>query len=139
MLIADKKALHAIQAMITIAAHTGVQPISGKEIAAQHELPPRYLEQMLQRLVRGELLRGVRGPHGGYVLAREKRRISINDIIHAVQADNDDATPHFTYPKLSETYESIQQQITEYLDDVTLQELAPNKITNNKKAADFTI
>ena len=138
MLSFDKKTLHAIEAMLTIAAHTGAQPISGKEIAARHDLPPRYLEQMLQRLVRTELLRGVRGPRGGYVLAREKRRISLADIVQAVRADNDETAQSSDYPSLTQLMDDLQQEIDDRLQSVTLQELAPNK-TSTKKTADFTI
>lgn len=137
MLTLDKKTLHAMEAMLTIAGHTGTQPISGKEIAAEHELPPRYLEQMLQRLVRAELLRGVRGPRGGYVLAREKRRISLADILHATQANNDEEEGS-RYDSLSGLLNEIGDDITEKLESVTLQELAPNK-ASDRKTADFAI
>ncbi len=137
MLSLDKKTLHAVEAMLTIASHTGSQPISGKEIAAEHELPPRYLEQMLQRLVRAELLRGVRGPRGGYVLAREKRRISLVDILEATQADNDEKEGS-RYDELSDLLNEINNEINEKLKSVTLQELAPNKFSD-KKTADFAI
>lgn len=138
MLSFDKKTLHAIEAMLTIAVHTGTQPISGKEIAARHDLPPRYLEQMLQRLVRAELLRGVRGPRGGYVLAREKRRISLVDIVQAVRADNDETAQISDYPSLTQLMDALHREIDDRLQSVTLQDLVPNK-TSTKKTADFTI
>jgi len=44
-------------------------------------LPPRHLETLLQGLVHAKILKGVRGPRGGYELARERRRISVGEIV----------------------------------------------------------
>ena len=44
-------------------------------------LPPRHLETLLQALVRAGILKGVRGPRGGYELARERRRITVGEIV----------------------------------------------------------
>src|SRR5262249_33835933 len=64
------------------------------EVAARHHLPPRHLEPVLQALVREGILKGVRGPHGGYKLAREARRITAQDILRAARTiDNGTETP----------------------------------------------
>ena len=138
MLNLDKKSLHAIEAMLTIASYTGTQPISGKEISADHNLPPRYLEQVLQKLVKAELLRGVRGPRGGYVLAREKRRISLADIIAAVQAENEDTMAELHYKNLRGALEEAGEKVADALSVYTLQDLATPKAPQ-KKTADFAI
>ena len=52
-------------------------------MATRHSLPPRHLEPVLQALVRHGILKGVRGPRGGYELARERRRITADDILRA--------------------------------------------------------
>ena len=52
------------------------RPVSAKALAARHKLPPRHLEPVLQALVRDGILRGVRGPHGGYEIAREHNAAS---------------------------------------------------------------
>ena len=49
----------------------------------RHGLPPRHLELVLQSLVRGGILKGIRGQHGGYELARERRGVTANDILRA--------------------------------------------------------
>jgi Rrf2 family iron-sulfur cluster assembly transcriptional regulator len=59
------------------------QPISAKTLAARHGLPPRHLEPVLQALVRCGILKGIRGPRGGYALARDRRRVTANDILRA--------------------------------------------------------
>ena len=79
--------LFAIEAVLDIAYHAGAQPVQSREITRRQGIPRRYLEQALQNLVRGGVLVGVRGPRGGYRLARERRRITVGEIIRAVRND----------------------------------------------------
>ena len=81
MLRLSKKMLFAIEAVVDIAYHAGSQPVQSRDITRRQGIPRRYLEQALQQLVRANLLTGVRGPRGGYNLARERRRISVGDIV----------------------------------------------------------
>ncbi|MFQ5765180.1 MAG: RrF2 family transcriptional regulator, partial [Rhodospirillales bacterium] len=85
MLRLSKKMLFAIEAVLDIAYHAGAEPVQSREITRRQGIPRRYLEQALQHLVRQGILVGVRGPRGGYRLARERRRISIGDIVRVVQ------------------------------------------------------
>ena len=80
MISPSRKLFYVVEAVVTIAYNAGQGAVSSREIAKSQGLPPRYLEQLMQRLVRSGLLRGMRGPHGGYVLAKERRRITIADI-----------------------------------------------------------
>ena len=68
-----KKLMFAIEAVLDIAYHASDLPVQSKEIADRQGIPRRYLEQVLQQLVHAEILRGVRGPRGGYRLAKERR------------------------------------------------------------------
>jgi Rrf2 family protein len=73
--------------------HAQGQPVSAKTLAARHGLPPRHLEPVLQALVRYGILKGIRGPRGGYELARDRRRVTANDILRAAgTVDEADAT-----------------------------------------------
>ena len=85
MLRLSKKMLFAIEAVLDIAYHAGAGQVQSREITRRQGIPRRYLEQALQHLVRKGLLLGVRGPRGGYRLARERRRISIGDIVRVVR------------------------------------------------------
>jgi Rrf2 family iron-sulfur cluster assembly transcriptional regulator len=90
MSLLSRKALLAVAAVIDVALHARGQLVSAKELAARHALPARHLEPVLQALVREGVLKGVRGPRGGYELARERKRITINDILKAAGASEDD-------------------------------------------------
>jgi len=83
MLLLPRKGILAIAAVIDIALHAKERPVAAKAVAGRHRLPPRHLEVVLQALVREGILRSVRGPLGGYELAKEQSRISANDILHA--------------------------------------------------------
>ena len=84
MLRLSKKTLYAIEAVLDVAYHMGPQPVQSRDITRRQGIPRRYLEQALQHLVKAGILVGVRGPRGGYRLARERRRISVGEIVRVV-------------------------------------------------------
>jgi Rrf2 family protein len=88
MNLLPRRSLLAIAAVTDIAYHARPAPIAAKALAARHSLPPRHLETLLQVLVRSGILKGVRGPRGGYELARERRRITLADIVRAASASS---------------------------------------------------
>ena len=77
----QKRIIYAIEAVIDIALNSGIQPVQNISIAKRQGIPKRYLEQTLQILVKNKILVGSRGPKGGYRLARERRKITISEII----------------------------------------------------------
>ncbi len=94
MLLLPRKGILAIAAVIDIALNARGRPVAAKALATRHRLPPRHLEPVLQALVRHGILKGIRGPRGGYELAREQRRITADDILRAAGTiDEIDAPP----------------------------------------------
>lgn len=83
MTLLPRKGLFAIAAVVDVALQTDGRPISAKTLATRHGLPPRHLETVLQSLVRDGILKGTRGPRGGYELARERRYVTAHDILCA--------------------------------------------------------
>ena len=83
MPLLPRKGILAIAAVIDIALNSRGRPVAAKALATRHRLPPRHLEPVLQALVRHGILKGIRGPRGGYELAREQRRITADDILRA--------------------------------------------------------
>jgi Rrf2 family transcriptional regulator, iron-sulfur cluster assembly transcription factor len=83
MMLLSRRSLLAIAAVVDIALHARPTPVAAKMLASRHNLPPRHLETVLQALVRAGVLKGVRGPRGGYQLARERRRINAAEIVRA--------------------------------------------------------
>jgi Rrf2 family protein len=83
MPLLSRKGILAIAAVIDVALNSDLRPVSAKALAARHGLPPRHLEPVLQALVHEGILRGVRGPRGGYELGRGQDEISANEILRA--------------------------------------------------------
>ena len=90
MALLSRKSLLAIAAVIDVALYHRGRPVSAKALAVRHSLPARHLEPVLQALVRDGILRGIRGPRGGYELARECKKITADDILRAAGTMDDD-------------------------------------------------
>jgi Rrf2 family protein len=150
MILLSRRSLLAIAAVVDIALHARPTPVAAKALAARHNLPPRHLETVLQALVRCGILKGVRGPRGGYELARERRRITAGDIIRAaITATREDALPPIPESKLvDEVVGPLVKQagdaLLSVLDAVTVEELC-RKADDGRvfgdipASADFTI
>ena len=95
MILLSRRGHLALAAVVDIAIHARPLPIAAKTLAVRLELPPRHLEGLLQSLVHANILKGVRGPRGGYELARERRRITAASVLRAVSSENGgDAVSH---------------------------------------------
>jgi Rrf2 family transcriptional regulator, iron-sulfur cluster assembly transcription factor len=97
-----RKGILAIAAVVDIALHDGDHPVSAKTLAVRHGLPPRHLEPVLQALVRDGILKGIRGPGGGYELASEPRDITVEQILRAAELIDDDPTAQSNSPLLAD-------------------------------------
>jgi Rrf2 family transcriptional regulator, iron-sulfur cluster assembly transcription factor len=86
MNLLSRRCMLAIAAVVDVALHARPTPVAAKSLAARHKLPPRHLETLLQELVHANILKGVRGPRGGYELARERRKISAGEIVRIALA-----------------------------------------------------
>ena len=69
----SKKTMFAIEAVLDVAFHVGEHPVRSGDITERQRIPKRYLEQVLQHLVRAGILAGKRGPRGGYRLGHDPR------------------------------------------------------------------
>jgi Rrf2 family iron-sulfur cluster assembly transcriptional regulator len=78
------KGRYAVMAMVDLAKHSAGDPVSLAEIAERQEISLSYLEQLFAKLRKGGLVRSVRGPGGGYLLAFAASETRISDVILAV-------------------------------------------------------
>jgi len=126
----SKKLLFAIEAVLDIAYNAGALPVQSTEITGRQGIPRRYLEPVLQQLVRAGILTGVRGPRGGYRLARERRRITLGEIVRVVQAleRGEDAVARNSGPELGvrvvrPLWQELRDEVMARLDTVTIEDL----------------
>lgn len=145
MTLLSRRCLYAIAAVVDVALHARPAPVTAKAMASRHELPPRHLETILQALVRGGLLKGVRGPRGGYELARERRRVSVGDIVRAAEAGPGRAGEPERHPTLVEdviapAVAGAGDVFLHELDAITVEDLCGRAgAASQGRAADFTI
>lgn len=78
------KGRYAVMALVDLASYGNDRPLALAEIAERQEISLSYLEQLFAKLRRGGLVKSVRGPGGGYLLARPAAETRISDIILAV-------------------------------------------------------
>lgn len=83
------KGRYAVTAMLDVAIHSGSGPISLSDISKRQAISLSYLEQLFSKLRQKELVESVRGPGGGYLLARESAEIFVSDIVDAVNESVD--------------------------------------------------
>jgi Rrf2 family protein len=85
MMQVSRKVDYALRAAIYLSLQPDLQPVSVKEIATHRRIPQKFLEKIIQDLIRAGIVRSHRGAHGGYTLARSPDRVSFRDVIEAVE------------------------------------------------------
>ena len=133
------KGRYAVMAMVDLARHAQSKPVSLSDIAARQEISLSYLEQLFARLRRAELVRSVRGPGGGYRLARSSSETRVSEIILAVDEPisatrcTEMGTPGCRTDRSKclthDLWEELGNQIHMFLASVTLADVLERRIT----------
>jgi Rrf2 family protein len=128
MLKLSRKSVLAIEAVLDVAYNATNCPVQSREITDRQGIPQRYLEQVMQRLVRDGILRGVRGPRGGYMLAKQGHAITLGDVIRIVNdvdVDDDDSVSasELGTKVVSPLWSEIEGNILSWFDDITISDL----------------
>jgi Rrf2 family protein len=150
MLKLSRKTLLALEAVIDIAFNARPEPVQAKEITARQGVPQRYLEQVMQQLVRAGVLKGVRGPRGGYRLAKERRRISVGDVVRVAESLEDeeseaiDPRSELGIRIVSPLIQTLQDEVMARLDAISIEDLCQRARSagvdcGGGTAADFAI
>jgi Rrf2 family protein len=80
----SSKGRYALRAMVDLALHAD-RPVTRQEIAARQDISVNYLAQIFRPLQRAELVKAIRGPGGGYVLARDAATIRVGEVLRAAE------------------------------------------------------
>lgn len=124
------KGRYAVTAMLDLALHGGDRPVTLADISDTQGISLSYLEQLFAGLRNKKLVRGVRGPGGGYYLGRAAEEISIADIICAVDewveftrcngnGDSQDGKNSVTH----ELWDDLSKDIYNFLGDISISDL----------------
>jgi len=130
----SSKSEYALLALLELTTHyNSGEPLQIRQIAAEQNIPDRYLEQLLATLRRSGLVRSQRGARGGYFLAKEPWKISILDVVTCIegldtQPSKTKQTPQST-PGIvvNEIWQEARQAADAVLNKYTLQELADKR------------
>ncbi len=124
---------YALRAMIDLALHADEGPVLRSDIAERQEISAHYLEQLFVKLRKAGLLESVKGPGGGYILAKSADQIRAGDIIRAVEgpialvhcvAPQQEAACHRVDRCITHLlWKRLSDRVAEVLDSVTLKEL----------------
>ena len=132
------KARYGVTAMMDLAINENVRPVTLADISQYQGISLSYLEQLFAKLRSKDLVRGVRGPGGGYRLARPANEISIAQIVSAINdmedqnsSDNSQTTKNNKAEKLNTMWGSLSQQIYQFLDGITLDQFAKGSETGD--------
>lgn len=142
------KGRYAVTAMLDLAFHSQTKPVTLTDIATRQTISLSYLEQLFARLRKAGMVKGVRGPGGGYTLSRNAQDINIADIIEAVDEPVDSSkcggksNCHNDQPCLThDLWMGLSEQIRTYLKQISLGQLLERELVGevaqrqNKQAA----
>lgn len=140
------KGRYALRFMIDLAQNSCGECVSLKDISRRQGISVKYLEQIVTILVKGGLIRSIRGNQGGYLLAKDPSQYTVGDILRFVEGnlapvaclDNPlnlcpkkDVCPTIGF------WEGLQEVVNKYVDSYTLEDLA--KVPTAKGNRDFII
>ena len=126
----NRRLFYGVLAVVDIAYHGGGTPVRISEIAARQNISKRYLEEILAQLTRASILNSERGPRGGYVLSRERRRITLAEIADSITGSND--TPQTTKAEtrfnLAKTvvmplWQHLEEQLLDVMKGITIEDV----------------
>jgi len=131
------KGRHAITAMMELALHEKEGPVTLADISSQQSISISYLEQLFAKLRHNGLVTGMRGPGGGYCLARPANEITVAQVLNAV-----DDLVKLQEISLAETevpgsllmWRQLSNRVFDYLDGITLAETVEIRKENTRSA-----
>ena len=109
------------------------EPLQIRQIAAQQNIPDRYLEQLLATVRRGGLVHSQRGAKGGYVLGREPWKITLLDVIDCLEGSDSKVSKNDTLSKtvenavVGEIWQEVHKRANDVLRGYTLQDLCEKR------------
>ena len=131
------KGRYAVMAMVDMAAHNTGKPIALSDVAERQEISLSYLEQLFGKLRRGGLVKSVRGPGGGYLLAHAAADTRIADIILSVDEPlkvtrcspgSPGCTSKNSRCLTHDLWQELGNKIRLYLDSVSLEDVIDDRI-----------
>ncbi len=116
MPLISTKGVYGLTAMYELSKHDRKTPMQIKEISSNANIPQNYLEQLLSKLRRAELVKSIRGAKGGYILARVPEDIKVLDILVALEGDINIVDAKTSNPILNIFFDESKQNMKKLFD-----------------------
>lgn len=122
---------YAVMALVSLAGASHGNPVSLRDISRQENISELYLQQLFTRLRRRNLVKSVRGPGGGFILARRPSEITIGEIIRAAEEktarigcrNSGRKCGMIERCKTQNMWDTLESRIDEFLDSITIENL----------------
>ena len=128
----SKKSDYGLIALKHLAQHAD-ESISAREIASEYNIPAELLAKVLQRLARKGLVQSQQGMNGGYVLARDPSKISIVDVVEALEGpigitpcERGSSCEQLEFCSVRDPLMKLKVKVVRVLGDTSIYELAAN-------------
>ncbi len=142
------KGRYGLKAMLDLAIHNSDGQVVLKSIAERQGLSESYLEQLFAALKKSKLVKSLRGSQGGYLLGDKAENITVGDILRALEGSmapadcvSENGEGHLCensdYCVTRSVWEKIRDGINNVIDNITLQELVDDYITNSNEKEDL--
>ena len=131
-MLVSTKGRYALRVMVDLAEHQAAGRIPLKEIAARQGISEKYLENILATLVRANMLSGMRGKGGGYVLTRPPEQYTVGSILRLTEEslapvacleETAEACPRSQQCRTLALWQGLDKVIHDYLESVTIADL----------------
>ncbi len=116
MPLISTKGVYGLTAMYELSKHDKKTPMQIKEISSNANIPQNYLEQLLSKLRRAELVKSIRGAKGGYILAHAAEDIKVLDILVALEGDINVVDSKTSNPILNIFFDESKQNMKKLFD-----------------------
>ena len=138
---------YGLRAMLDMAAYYGQGPIESADIASRQHVPEQYLDQILMALRKEGLIKSVRGPKGGHMLAKPPGQITMAQVMQALEGyvPPMECLPNPDFCKLSpgcalrEVWQKIDEMTQQILISTTIEELAQRHRTGSTEETMYYI
>ena len=135
------KARYGLRALVDLARNSQTGPVSISSIAERQKISENYLEQLIAKLRKADIVKSVRGSQGGYVLSREPEKITVGEVLRTLEGDlspvecplineeidcndEDGCVTKYVWKKVSDS-------INDTVDKITIGELLYTKLKEN--------
>ncbi|GAB4371783.1 MAG: Rrf2 family transcriptional regulator [Deltaproteobacteria bacterium] len=122
---------YAVMALVSLAGASRGNPVSLRDIARQEHISELYLQQLFARLRRRNLVKSVRGPGGGFILARHPSQITIGEIIRSAEGKasrvgcrkSGRTCGRIERCRTQNMWDTLEERIDQFLDSITVEDL----------------